>query len=550
MLFQVILTEGNERARFLGYRDLVLVMVENLSLPVKHTSISLLIKNTTSQCENSSRFIPLRRIIAATNMQQHPPSAAKGHRKWYQFMECLKPTFLRTQTPDEDREPLKSRPSNRSDTAYLDGLRGIAAFIVFILHLWMPFDRTTVLGFGPGLSYGIFNLPILRVVRSGKAMVRIFFVISGYVLTLSPARHYLNDSGEHHSKLGKALIKRPFRLFLPPIAMTLLAMLLVRLGAFQTAKEMEALPAHLPAQTIILRQTFFHQLLDWAGFVARKLTNPWVWVEDLFVDPDASYYGAHLWTIQTEFRCSIITLTTLQSLFVIRSVSMRYVLSCGLILFCVVWSRWDVALFLAGMSLCLLDVERNTEATDRDYLGDTTRTTDSAHSRPPRGYSRSQFWFKIAPWCLLVLGLWAVSYPDEKGGRALGFRLASKLCDSVDFWQSVGALAVVWSIGRLRPLRRMLGTKWLQYLGALSYSLYLVHYPFLETVGWRLTQLLREYFSSAAVQAGVGRSLGILAGNVFAFIFSTLMLLWASDYTWRALDKPCLGILRWLESVL
>ncbi|KAK6222401.1 hypothetical protein QIS74_04103 [Colletotrichum tabaci] len=483
-------------------------------------------------------------------MQQHPPSTTKGQTKWHQFIGCLKPTFARIQTPDEEPEPLESRPSNRSDTAYLDGLRGIAAFIVFILHLWMPFDRTTVLGYGPGLSYGIFNLPILRVVRSGKAMVRIFFVISGYVLTLSPARHYLDGSGEHHSKLGKALIKRPFRLFLPPIATTLLAMLLVRLGAFQTAEEMEALPAHLPAQTIILRKTFFDQLVDWAGFVAHKLTNPWGWVEDLFVDPDASYYGAHLWTIQTEFRCSIITLTTLQSLFVLRSISMRYFLSCSLILFCVVWLRWDVALFLAGMTLCLLDVERNARTIDRNYLGDTARTTDSAHLRPSRGKSRSRFWFEFAPWGFLMLGLWAVSYPDEKAGRALGFGLASKLCDSVDFWQSVGALTVVWSVGRLRPLKRMLGTKWLQYLGALSYSLYLVHYPFLETVGWRLTQLLREYFSSAAVQAGVSRSLGILAGNVIAFIFSTLTLLWVSDYTWRALDKPCLRMLRWLDSVL
>lgn len=484
-------------------------------------------------------------------MHRHPLSAAKRHGRWHLFVKCLTPTFARMQTPDDEPEPLQVQPSNRSDTAYLDGLRGIAAFIVFTLHLWMPFDRSTVLGFGPGLSYGIFNLPILRVVRSGKAMVRIFFIISGYVLTLSPARHYFAGSGEHHSKLGKALIKRPFRLFLPPIATTLLAMLLVRLGAFQTAEGMEALPAHLPAQTIILRQTFFDQLLDWVGFVAQKLTNPWGWVEDLFVDPDASYYGAHLWTIQTEFRCSIITLTTLQGMFVIRYIFIRHVLSCSLILFCVAWSRWDVALFLAGMTLCLSDVERTAVATDGDHSLDTSGTTDAAHLRPSHGNSRSHFWFQDAPWGLiLLLGLWAVSYPDEKAGKALGFRLANKLCDSVDFWQSVGALAVICSVGQLRLIKRILSTKWLQYLGALSYSLYLIHYPFLETVGWRLTQLLREYFSSAAVQAGVDRSLGILVGNVFALIFSTLILLWASDYTWRVLDKPCFGILNRLELIL
>lgn len=480
-------------------------------------------------------------------MQQKAPPAAKGLARCRAFLDCLIPTFARSSETPEEEEP---RPHRRAHTAYLDGLRGIAAVIVFILHLWMPFDRTTVLGFGPGLSYGVFNLPILRVVRAGKAMVRIFFVMSGYVLTLSPATHYLNGSGEHHNKVAKAVLKRPFRLFVPPIATTFLAMLLVRLGAFLTAEEMEALPAHLPAQTIVLRDTFLDQLLDWAHFVVHKLTNPWAWAEDLFIDPDASYYGAHLWTIQTEFRCSIITLTALQSLLVLRSRRVRYALSSSLIVFCIIWARWDVALFLAGMTMCLLDVEQDVGGSLQDVAVHGPSHVDAAPSRSSRRDGRSQFCFRIAPSVLAVVGLWAVSYPDEKASRALGFGLVSKLCDDVDLWQSMGAVTVVWSVGRLPLLKRMLATRWLQYLGALSYSLYLIHYPFLETVGWRLTGLLREYFSTAAVAAGITRSLGLFAGDVCALSFLMFALLWFSDYTWRALDKPCLRFLQWLDSRL
>ncbi|GJC81034.1 hypothetical protein ColLi_03872 [Colletotrichum liriopes] len=93
----------------------------------------------------------------------------KGMEKMPQ-LTSLVPTFLRDSPGDGD-EVSSTQPENRRNTAHLDGLRGIASFIVYILHFCMPFDRTSVLGFGPGLSYAVYNLPILRVFRSGKAML-------------------------------------------------------------------------------------------------------------------------------------------------------------------------------------------------------------------------------------------------------------------------------------------------------------------------------------------------------------------------------------------
>ncbi|GKT54216.1 hypothetical protein ColTof3_01555 [Colletotrichum tofieldiae] len=200
--------------------------------------------------------------------------------------------------------------------------------------------------------------------------------------------------------------------------------------------------------------------------------------------------------------------------------------------------------------MCLLDTEYAVQTAGSVATGAIRHPSMGFQTISQSKRNPLQFIRRLAPLALLVFGIWAISYPDEKAGRALGFEFASKLTDSVDFWQSIGALAVVWATGRLRLLKRTLTSGWMQYMGAISYSLYLVHYPLLEMLGWRLTQLLREYFSNAAVQLRIAPTLGVFIGNLFAFFTVTFALLWTSDYTWRALDKPCLRMIRWLEDIL
>jgi hypothetical protein len=79
------------------------------------------------------------------------------------------------------RVPRKIHP-----TSYLDGLRGVVAFIVVIHHYTYEFTSISPWGWHtgePGSHDYLLLMPLLRVVHAGRFMVVMFFIISGYVLS-------------------------------------------------------------------------------------------------------------------------------------------------------------------------------------------------------------------------------------------------------------------------------------------------------------------------------------------------------------------------------
>ncbi|KAK2049017.1 hypothetical protein LZ31DRAFT_549678 [Colletotrichum somersetense] len=340
------------------------------------------------------------------------------------------------------------------------------------------------------------------------------------------------------------MLKRPFRLFFPPLATTSMVMFLAAAGLWPTSESMETLPAHMRVQSVVLKPSFLDQAVDWLGFVTHKLINPWAWTEDLYVDEHGSYYGAHLWTIQTEFRCSLILYSVLAAASVLRGVRTRQALVGFLTIYCAAWGRWDVSLFLSGMQFCLSDKDIAVPL-DVNALSITVRGKTRVHGRGPLSFVRSAA-LRAGPLLVLFLGLWALSYPDDKAEQAVGFALVSRVYPSADLWQSLGAIAVVWSVGKVQRARDLLCSASLQYLGAISFSLYLVHYPYLEMGGWWLQLLCRDNVAGALIALGAGSGPSALAGNLSGFLIVTAVLLWLADVTMRAVDEPSQLLLKWL----
>jgi peptidoglycan/LPS O-acetylase OafA/YrhL len=108
-------------------------------------------------------------------------------------------------------------------TAFLDGLRGLAALFGFIQHYIGSFDANVhEHGFGEGGNYYLASLPFLRIVfNGGSAAVTIFFVLSGYVLSKSPLGLLRNGKRQATLSLASAIIRRPIRLYIPPLGTTL-----------------------------------------------------------------------------------------------------------------------------------------------------------------------------------------------------------------------------------------------------------------------------------------------------------------------------------------
>lgn len=115
-------------------------------------------------------------------------------------------------------------------TAWLDGLRGWAAFNVAIVHLTVYTHDWAELCYGIEVLPNQYItspivMPFLRLIFSGGHFaVMLFFHISGYVLTRrllsmmheGPSRH-----DDVVDSVHSAIVRRPFRLFLPVVWSTL-----------------------------------------------------------------------------------------------------------------------------------------------------------------------------------------------------------------------------------------------------------------------------------------------------------------------------------------
>ena len=120
------------------------------------------------------------------------------------------------------KTPPKSGKANK--IAYLDGLRGMAALIVYLTHHAYYAHEAPLLhrAFGWRGQYFFAAAPGIRLFWSGGALsVALFFVISGYVVSLSALNSlHKGDLLKLYNNLGTGLPRRFVRLYFPILCIT------------------------------------------------------------------------------------------------------------------------------------------------------------------------------------------------------------------------------------------------------------------------------------------------------------------------------------------
>ncbi|KAK5672235.1 hypothetical protein QVD99_002035 [Batrachochytrium dendrobatidis] len=189
---------------------------------------------------------------------------------------------------------------NKSSSKLLhyDGLRGVAAIWVFFLHYLN----------GPTPALHSFLLAY----QPWSASVPIFFILSGRVLTASILR-----TGNPR-QLVSAMIRRPFRLFVPMIIMATLDQLIFHFNGPVNYGKLIA--DHL-----------------WFMFDSASIPNTGTWV---------------LWTLSYEYiNSNIIFAVTLVLLQFQDNPKARYLVLCGTIVWFQITTNWG-ALFITGLLMC------------------------------------------------------------------------------------------------------------------------------------------------------------------------------------------------------
>jgi len=158
---------------------------------------------------------------------------------------------------------MRDRPAGRIGS--LDGLRGIAAAVVLVHHAFLTVPPLSKSNYGlavPDSLLWLTDSP-LHVIWAGREAVFVFFVLSGFVLTL-PALRRTQDWVAFFPS-------RAVRLYVPVVASLLIALVLYLLVP-RTSDPHQALWVNAHAQTLSLRSLF-----DDFTLVSPTLLNSPLW---------------------------------------------------------------------------------------------------------------------------------------------------------------------------------------------------------------------------------------------------------------------------------
>ncbi|KAH0830846.1 hypothetical protein AYO21_11774 [Fonsecaea monophora] len=505
----------------------------------------------------SLRQVPERMLSTALS-HARPASLYKASKR---FAYCFVPQIARSRYWNDHASKSKQFP-----TSYLNGLRGITSIKVFTFHWIMAFSD---IGFAPwgtnDRHHYVLELPIIRYFYAGFT-AHVFFGIAGYLSSLrlfqlldkrdqtSQAKVLLNVSG--------ALFRRAFRLYLPVFIITLITAHYIHFGFYEGNRGYitdhgKLFPGVWNEPKPEKFASYYRQMSYWAREMF-DLTN-------IFTHGAVyPYHDQHLWSILAELKGSIF----LYLILIGTAQCKKYVRLAGLCVMTVMfflWNHWEIWVYIIGAVVAQIDLL----LTEREQEKKLTLVPDRLPPSPPHSpkpdYKPPPTWSdyvstppKAGLRALRVLGFllafYLLSYPiDGSRDYAPGYMTLNKLIPAWmerkdKFYPNIGTGLLLLLLARADPdtsiWRRILNSSVPQYLGKISFALYLVHGPIMHAVGYMIPHRI---WWSMGVQ-GVDTTDLVWTGTMLIGWIITLSLsLWAADVWTREVEGRCVKTVKKLE---
>ncbi|KAF2667923.1 hypothetical protein BT63DRAFT_426772 [Microthyrium microscopicum] len=399
-------------------------------------------------------------------------------------------------------------------TSFLDGVRGLAALFVFFYHTVMSDARWLMPAYGRSEINFFTQLPIFRLIYSGPGMVHIFFVISGYVLSIKHVRLVRQGNFEKLSEtLFSSIFRRPFRLFIPCIVGLVYLEWTVIIGIHPG-----------------LGRGLWNRL--------TLLVHLWRWDE-------MDYNLKFLWTIPIEMAGSLLLFLLILGLSRAKT-QVRMLALVILFYHSLCAGKWGPAEFIGGIFIA--EVEAALEEDELDEMS-TKRSWSPQLSEGLKSLNTC-FWT-----CALVAGLYLAGWstidtPDVPVlGQLYPYTPAIYLTHGnwdvpLCFWFVFSSMLIIESLFRVPIFQRPFLAEPIQYLGDISYSLYIMHGCFPMLWRERIAYHTRLFFG--ATGTGWPRNIAaILAEIAIMGIFN----IWISDLFMRVVDNKSVEFARFMEKI-
>ena len=430
---------------------------------------------------------------------------------------------------------ISEKPVKRKSTSYLDGLRGVAALCVFTQHFIGGDDHHHGYHDPAGHDYFI-SIPFIRVFWSGgAAAVAVFFVLSGFVLSQSSIK-LLQRGNRAKCKTGlvSAIVRRPVRLYFPCWAVSLAIAIVMHIpGGFY--------PKLAWSQG---QETFGQELVHWlvvtVDFFQPFQTHSWA---------TSKYeYDLPTWTIPLELKGSMFIYGLCGFICLIPAAEMAWF--CFLAILTVIMlgvGWWWGGCFAAGLALTFIDLY---ELDDIKMLNKIPRIVRI-------GWLHFLF---VASWYLLSQPVsdghpeWSL---DAPGWYSLTMMIPGTYTadDYYRFWLSYGAMIFIYCLLRLRWLQYIFDLRPIQYLGKVSFMLYLIHQPLMICVGDRIKRVFGElalgddhrWYDNLLYVPDVGPR-GLSLRWDIDWTLMLMVTLFVAHFATRFIDEPCVRLGRSLSN--
>ncbi|KAL5412843.1 hypothetical protein PMIN04_009673 [Paraphaeosphaeria minitans] len=343
------------------------------------------------------------------------------------------------------------------DANWIDGLRGVASFMVVCGHLCTAFvpwlhspanDANT--------APQVLQLPFFRLAVGGRSAVALFFLITGYVNSIGPiGRSRAGNTDAAFHGIAKSALARSGRLILPTIIATALTWFMANINAYHMTKHVDS---------TWIRQGWHRQeptLGAALGSLFKAEVDTWTvgWDE----------YDGTQWTLHLFLEGSMLVYMTMFATVLVKPKA-RYIIYAVLYLY-----FWQLGEGLAVGALKGLNIVFGMFVAElHNHYKDTATSVLPAP----------------IPALMIIAGLFMAGFPQDSPQNARWSDSMANFMEAITvektdirrYWDHMGGATVLLGIFFSRNARRLLTSPIFNFLGRVSFPVYLMHNTFIKSV--------------------------------------------------------------------